>query len=144
MTTATAWKKYGDLDAYGAQEYRAERDGVHMQVRIFEDFGTIQFGIGETEWNASGIDSGHAASFEDATAQAEAAAALFIDAGRPKNVVMKFSAAGPCLIQGRMLGESDKFVFYLRQASKRRLKKTPGSRAVHTEPCSRCGGTYND
>ena len=139
---ATAWKKYGDIDEYGAQEYRSHRDGVYMKVRLFGD--AAQFSIGEMEWNASGIDSGHGESFEDAAAKAEAAAVLFIAAGRPQQVVKKFSAAGPCLTQGRLLGESDKFVFYLEQARKRRIKKTPGSRLVHTEPCSRCGGTYND
>ena len=136
------WKKYGDVDEYGAQEYRSSRDGIHMMVRVF-DHGAM-FGIGEYEYRANSIDSGNAADFNDATAKAEAAADLFIAAGRPEQYVRKFSAAGPCLTQGRLLGETDKFVFYLDSARKRRLKKTPGSRLVHTEVCSSCGGTYND
>ncbi|WP_280390907.1 hypothetical protein [Nocardia brasiliensis] len=142
MTTAPAWKKYGDVDEYGAQEYRSHHDGVYMAVRMFGERG--HFTIGLHEWSPKGIDSGHADSFEDATTQAQTAAALFIEAGRPQQTVMKFSAAGPCLTQGVLLGESDKFVFYLDSARKRRVKKTPGSQVVHIEPCSRCGGTYND
>ncbi|WP_370012663.1 hypothetical protein [Nocardia cyriacigeorgica] len=138
----TTWKKYGDVDEYGAQEYRAQHDGVYMRVRVFDDCG--QFSIGLHEWNPSGIDSGHAADFEDAKTKAGAAAALFIEAGRPEQVVRKSSAAGPCLPQGVLLGESEKFVFYLDGARKRRMKKTPGSWLVHTEPCSRCGGRYDD
>lgn len=138
----TIWKKYGDVDEYGAQEYRGQHDGVYMAVRMFGERG--QFSIGLHDWNASGIDSGHAENFEDATAQAEAAAALFIAAGRPEQVVRKSSAAGPCLTQGVLLGESDKFLFYLEGARKRRVKKTPGSWLVHTEPCSRCGRRYDD
>lgn len=138
----TTWKKYGDIDEYGAQEYRGQHDGVYMKVRMFGESG--QFSIGLHKWNASGIDSGHAKNFEDATAKAEAAAALFITAGRPEQVVRKFSAAGPCLPQGVLLGESEQFLFYLDGARKRRTKKTPGSWLVHVEPCTSCGGRYND
>ncbi|WP_331765082.1 hypothetical protein [Nocardia sp. NBC_01388] len=142
MTTANVWKKYGDVDEFGAQEYRSHRDGVYMQIRMFGERG--QFAIGLHEWSPRGIDSGHADSFEDAATQAEAATALFIGAGRPQRYVKKSSPAGPCLTQGVLLGESEQFVFYLDSARKRRVKKTPGSWLVHTEPCSRCGGTYND
>ena len=48
-TTASTWKKYGDIDAHGAQEYRSHRDGVYMKVRMFDDHA--QFAIGETQWD---------------------------------------------------------------------------------------------
>lgn len=140
--SATSWKKYGDVNEYGAQEYRSQYGGVCMKVHVFDD--GAQFSIGLRAWDAAGIDSAPAADFADATAKAETAAALFIAAGRPSELVRTFSAAGPCLTQGVLLGESEQFVFYLSGARKRRLKKTPGSRLVHTEPCHSCGRRYDD
>lgn len=45
--TAAPWKSNGEVDEYGAQEYRSHYDGVYMQIRMFGEHA--QFAIGEHE-----------------------------------------------------------------------------------------------